>query len=311
MSQFSTSHTNSALPDAAKDNWVDRFAPLWSRPYLRLIRADRPIGTYLLFFPCLWAFPPALLGNTSASLIITVLIVCAVGAFVTRSLGCLINDLADRKIDARVERTKNRPLASGQISVRAALIFFAMLASIALALLPLINKAAALTALGAVPLILSYPLMKRITHWPQVVLGLCMNWGFLVAWMALELAPVGAALLIFAGAAFWTIGYDTIYAFQDRDDDRLIGVGSTALLAEAKPKLFVGLFYGLTLGFMAFGWFMAFGSTSAALLVPAGIHLAWQIIQLRADDGQKCLTLFRANKYTALLFALPGLGIML
>jgi 4-hydroxybenzoate polyprenyltransferase and related prenyltransferases len=249
------------------------------------MRVDRPVGTHLLAIPCLWAILASITTNAPWADVAMVSVACLLGAFITRSLGCVVNDLADRKMDAKVARTKNRPLASGQITVTSALIVMVVLGLLALALLPLIGHLAAMVALAATPLILTYPLMKRITHWPQAMLGLCMNWGFLVAWASLHPGSWLAAMLIFAGAICWTIAYDTIYAFQDRDDDRLIGVGSTAIMAGDQPRYFVGFFYAASWLFFASGWFVFTGPHALWLMLPLGIHFAWQYGRLMWGMG--------------------------
>lgn len=311
MTQQETDNPHVPLPDAPDNNWVDRHAPLSWRPYLRLMRVDRPVGSHLLAIPCLWAILAGVVAGVAWLDLVLVTIACLLGAFITRSLGCVVNDLADRKMDAKVARTKNRPLASGQLTVTSALILMVILGLLALALLPLVGWQASMVALAATPLILAYPLMKRITHWPQLMLGGCMNWGFLVAWTSLEPGSFMSAMLIFSGAICWTIAYDTIYAFQDRDDDRLIGVGSTAILAGDHPKLFVGFFYAAAWLLFASGWLVFAGPNAIWFMLPLGAHLAWQIASIRVEDGNCNLMLFRANRLAGILAGLPPLAYVL
>lgn len=299
--------------DMPARSWIDRWAPPASRPYLRLMRLDRPIGTWLLLFPCWWSLVlvQAEIGfDPAASLGFALLF--GIGALVMRGAGCTINDLWDRQIDRAVARTRTRPIASGQIGVPAALAFLAL--QMLIGLLVLIQFNLPTVAWGGVSLLLvaTYPLAKRVTYWPQAVLGLTFNWGALLGWTALagEIAP--AALILYCAGFFWTLGYDTIYAHQDKADDIEAGVKSTALRLGAASRVWVAGFYGLAWGLMVLagsvaglapGWLLA-------ALLPAAAHLIWQVAGWNIDDPRDCLRRFRANRDFGAL-VLVGLALAL
>src|SRR6187431_1798021 len=229
----------------ATGNWVDTHAPPWSRPYLRLSRFDRPIGSWLLLMPCWWSAALAAgIARDDAQLPL-VIVLFFIGAFVMRGAGCTWNDITDRDLDARVERTRSRPLPAGQVSVAQAFAFLVLQALIGLAVLLQFNRFAILTGIASLVIVAVYPFMKRITWWPQVVLGLAFSWGALMGFAAEfgRIDPV--ALVLYAGSIAWVIGYDTIYAHQDAEDDALIGIKSTALLFGHKTKPALAIFYGL------------------------------------------------------------------
>ena len=290
------------VADAVPANWVDRYAPAWLLPYLRLARADRPIGFWLLALPCFWSV--ALAGRSVDAPYPDpwLLLLFAVGAIAMRAAGCTYNDIVDRDIDAQVARTQSRPLPSGQVSVAAAVVFMLGLCFVGLAVLLSLNTFSILLGLGVIPIVAFYPFMKRISHWPQAVLGLAFNWGALMGWAAVlgHLDP--APLVLYAGAIAWTIGYDTIYAHQDREDDALIGMKSTALRFGSATQTWLSLFY-------AFAWsaMMMAGLLSGAGLVfltvmgIAGAQLGWQIMTLDIDDAENCLARFRSNRDFGLL----------
>ena len=292
--------------DIRADHWTLRLAPAPVRPYLRLIRLDRPIGTWLLLFPCWWSLTlaAAASGGWPDPWLLALF---ALGALVMRSAGCVVNDLADREIDARVARTAARPIASGEIGVPRALTFLAALLLAGLVILLQLNWFA--VALGAASLLLvaAYPFMKRVTYWPQAWLGLTFNWGALLGWAAERGSLEAPALWLYAAGIAWTLGYDTIYAHQDKEDDVLAGVKSTALKFGGATKIWLTGFYGVTLCLLAAAAF------SAALAWPAGLglaalaaHFAWQILTLDIDDPDNCLTRFKSNRFVGWLF-LAGL----
>ncbi|MEO0683237.1 MAG: 4-hydroxybenzoate octaprenyltransferase [Pseudomonadota bacterium] len=298
-------------------NWVDRFAPAWSRPYLRLSRADRPAGTWLLLIPCWWGLSLAAAADPAGFgwLDLHVALGCAAGAFLMRGAGCTWNDVTDRDIDAGVARTRSRPIPSGQVSVRQALIWMCVQALLAFGIL--LTFPAAAIWLGVVSLapVCLYPFMKRVTWWPQVFLGIAFNWGVLLAWAAhtgsLSLAPV---LLYLAGIA-WTLFYDTIYAFQDIEDDALIGVKSTARLfgEDARRWLLLFLLATVLLALIAVVLATVDSGPLALALGVAGVWaLGWRLQrQLRRFDGEDaalCMALFRDNRQAGLLM---GLGLVL
>ncbi len=291
------------IADALPANWVDRFAPSSLKPWLRLIRADRPIGVWLLLWPCWWSVA---LSSRAADEFpdIVLLLLFAVGAFAMRSAGCIYNDIIDRDIDAKVARTKDRPIASGQISLTAAIIFAIALCLVGLCVLLQFNAFAIALGFGSVGIVLIYPLMKRVTFWPQAVLGLAFSWGALMGWAAnlgsLEIAPV----ILYAAAIAWTIGYDTIYAHQDKEDDALMGLKSTALKFGENTPSWLSLFYGITIGALAVaGWIAGAGALFFCGLVAAAAHLVWQVATLDINDSKNCLERFRSNhSFGAIVF---------
>ncbi len=283
------------IPDAPRKNWVDRFAPQTLSPWLRLMRADRPIGVWLLLWPCWWSvalssraievFPDPVL-----------LLLFAIGAFAMRSAGCIYNDILDRDIDAKVARTQARPLASGQISVKAAMALIAGLCFVGLLVLIQFNLFAICLGFASVGIVLIYPLMKRVTFWPQAFLGLAFSWGALMGWAAIFGSLALAPVILYGAAVAWTIGYDTIYAHQDKEDDEVIGLKSTALKFGEHTPRWLTLFYGITWGGIAFsGWIIGAGWLFFVGMVLAGAHLVWQIATLDIDDSQNCLDRFRSN----------------
>jgi 4-hydroxybenzoate polyprenyltransferase len=286
--------------------WIEHL-PERLQPYAVLARWDRPIGSWLLLLPGWWALAlaPGPLDLRRAAL-------CAlfgIGAVAMRGAGCVINDLTDRDLDARVERTRNRPLASGRLSIRQALVFLALQLLVGLLVLTTFNGFAIALAFASVPLIVTYPWMKRVTWWPQAFLGITFNWGALVGWAAVTGALAPPALLLYLAGFFWTLGYDTIYAHQDKADDALIGVKSSARrLGAATPRWLWG-FYGLTLALLAAaGWSMALGPGFYLLLLAGAGHFAWQIRTLDIDDPRSCLRRFRSNRELGLIVCLALLA---
>lgn len=300
--------------DIRADHWTLRRAPAAARPYLRLIRIDRPIGTWLLLFPCWWslALAASAQGNRPDARLI---VLFALGALIMRGAGCVLNDLADREIDAQVARTAARPIASGQVSVFQALAFLAALLLAGLAILLQLNPFA--IALGAASLLLVavYPLMKRVTYWPQAWLGLTFNWGALLGWAAARGEVSAPAFWLYAAGIAWTLGYDTIYAHQDKEDDVLVGVKSTALKFGAATKPWLAGFYGLTLVLMTAAMLTAGLDWPALLGVAlAAAHFSWQIATLDTGSATNCLIRFKSNRFVGWLIlggivaagALPG-----
>ncbi len=278
--------------DAVTGTWVDD-APRWARPYLRLARADRPIGTWLLLWPCWWSLA---LANPRTSFL-PYFILFFIGAFVMRGAGCVFNDIVDRDIDKGVERTRARPLASGRVSLPMAILFLGFLLLIGLVILLQFNKFTIVLGTASLALVAVYPFMKRITYWPQAVLGLTFNWGALMGWAAATgfLAPAPVALYI--AGFFWTMGYDTIYAHQDKEDDELIGVKSLALKLGDGSKPWLAGFYALTVVFLALAGALAkLGLLFYVGLAFAAAHLIYQIIRVDIDDSDACLAAFRSNR---------------
>lgn len=280
--------------DAIDNHWVHTMAPKWLRPYLRLARADRPIGTWLLLWPCWWSIGLATDEGTWPSL--SILILFAIGAFFMRGAGCTINDMADREFDAKVDRTKLRPIPAGEISLKQAFLFLAFQALIGLMVLLQFNDFAIILGVSSLALVIIYPFMKRITYWPQFVLGLTFNWGALLGWAAvkgdLSLSPI----LLYIGGVFWTLGYDTIYAHQDKEDDMMIGVKSTALKFGDKTRPVLLLFYLLTTTlFAASGYYADMGLVFYGGVALFAGQLLWQWHRLDIDNPETCLILFRSN----------------
>ena len=300
------------VSDAPAGNWVDLYAPRASRPYLRLSRADRPIGTWLLFIPCLWGIALAALTSGFRAWDIWLVLSCGAGAFLMRGAGCTWNDITDRDIDGRVARTKSRPLPSGQVSVRRALIWMGVQAAIAALILFSYNGLAIGLGVGSLGLVAIYPFAKRFTWWPQVFLGLAFNWGALLAYAAHSGVVTLSAVLLYAAGICWTMFYDTIYAHQDKDDDALIGVKSTARLFGSNTKVWLRGFMAGTVVLMALAVIMASLPVSAvlSLLVAVigvwgfGAHMAWSLRQLDVDDPASCLAVFRSTRDGGLIAAL-------
>jgi 4-hydroxybenzoate polyprenyltransferase len=286
----------------ATGNWVDTRAPQWSRPYLRLSRLDRPIGSWLLLLPCWWS--AALAAGVARSIGQLPLIVALffVGAFAMRGAGCTWNDITDRDLDARVERTRSRPIPAGQVSVAQALAFLVVQALIGLAVLVQFNRFAVMTGIASLVIVAVYPFMKRITWWPQIVLGLAFSWGALMGF-AVTLGRIdAAALALYAGSISWVIGYDTIYAHQDAEDDALIGVKSTARLFGARTHQALMVFYTLAVVLIGAALWLAGAAFAAWIgLAAFAAHLVWQIWRLQIGDPALCLRIFKSNRDAGLL----------
>jgi 4-hydroxybenzoate polyprenyltransferase len=286
----------------ATGNWVDTHAPRWSRPYLRLARLDRPIGSWLLLLPCWWsaALAAGVAGDISHLPVDIGLFF--LGAFAMRGAGCTWNDITDRDLDARVERTRSRPIPAGQVSVRQALVFLVAQALIGLAVLLQFNRVAVATGIASLGIVAIYPFMKRITWWPQVVLGLAFSWGALMGF-AVTFARIDAtALALYAGSIAWVIGYDTIYAHQDAEDDALIGIKSTARLFAERTHQALWVFYGLAVILIG----LALGLAGAGFAAWIGLaafagHLVWQISRLKIGDPALCWRVFTSNRDAGLL----------
>jgi 4-hydroxybenzoate polyprenyltransferase len=283
-------------------NWVDTHAPLWLRPYLRLSRLDRPIGSWLLLLPCWWSAALAAGVAHDISRLPLFIALFFLGAFAMRGAGCTWNDITDRDLDAKVERTRSRPIPSGQVSVAQALVFLVVQALIGLAVLLQFNRFAVLTGVASLLIVAIYPFMKRVTYWPQIVLGFAFSWGALMGWSAAFGRLDPPALLLYAGAICWVIGYDTIYAHQDREDDALVGIKSTALLFRERTKPVLAVFYVLAVVLLAFaGWGAGAGLVFGLALLAFAGHLAWQIARLDINDPANCLAVFKSNRDAGLI----------
>lgn len=293
------------VADAAPGNWVDHRAPAFARPYLRLARVDRPIGGWLLLWPCWWSSALAAIAKGAAFPDPWHLALFFVGAFVMRGAGCTYNDIVDRKIDASVERTRSRPIPSGQVSVLGAAIFMVVLSLIGFVVLIQFNLFSIILGICSLLVVATYPFMKRVTSWPQAVLGLAFSWGALMGWAGAFGHLAWAPVALFAAAALWTMGYDTIYACQDKEDDAVVGVRSTARLFSGRVRLAVLGFYAASVVLLL----VALTMVDASLIAFAGLaafaaHLLRQVVLLDESDPDTCLRLFRSNRDAgAILFA--------
>jgi len=300
------------VADAAAGNWVDRYAPAATRPYLKLMRADRPVGTWLLLWPCFWSITLAApLGEGWPGLRhlylpeLGTLLLFALGAFVMRGAGCTINDIIDHKYDAQVARTRSRPIPSGAVSLKQAWIFLVALCLTGLIVLLQFNLFTIVLGAASLVLVGLYPFAKRFTYWPQAMLGLTFNWGALLGWAAVTGSLSWPPVLLYLGCICWTIGYDTIYAHQDKDDDAPLGLKSTALMFGEKTKVWLVVFYGLALVLFALaGASAAIGWVYYLGLGIGGWHLMRQISRTRIDNPARCLAVFKSNRdFGAILFA--------
>jgi 4-hydroxybenzoate polyprenyltransferase len=283
-------------------NWVDTLAPVWVRPYLRLARLDRPIGSWLLLIPCWWSSALAAVAAHARAPSLGHIVLFFIGAFAMRGAGCTWNDIVDRDLDAAVERTRSRPIPSGQVSLARAVLFLVLQALAGFAVLITFNRFTIALGIASLGIVAVYPFMKRITYWPQIVLGLAFSWGALMGWAAafgsLSLPP----LLLYAGSISWVIGYDTIYAHQDREDDALIGIKSTALLFGARTKPMLALFYALAVFLLGAAGLSAGGGIVFALgLCAFAVHLTWQIVRLDIANPDNCLAVFKSDRDAGLI----------
>ncbi len=291
------------VPDAPPGNWVDRLAPSKARPYLRLARFDRPIGAWLLLFPCWWsqalAHDAGIRESGHFSLDLGLAVLFFVGAFVMRGAGCTYNDIVDRDYDAGVARTRARPIPSGQVTVGQAKLFMVALLLGGLLVLLQMNWLTVLLGIASLGLIAIYPFMKRFTYWPQVVLGLTFKWGALVGWTAVRGRIEWPAILLYAGCVLWTIGYDTIYAHQDKEDDLAMGLKSTAIRFGERTKRWVASFYAGALVIWTAAFLMA--GVIPGLIPILGMSLtagllAWQVATLDTSNPANCLKRFKSNR---------------
>ena len=288
--------TDSQASDIPKGRWVDRFAPPFAHPYIRLARLDRPIGSWLLLFPCWWSI--ALASTDPATVgFVQLFVLFGIGAVVMRGAGCTFNDICDRNFDAQVARTRDRPLPSGQVTVRQAAIFMLALFLLGFLILLTFDRFAIVVGIASLALVFTYPLMKRVTFWPQFFLGLAFNWGALLGWAAVRGDLALPAAVLYAAGIFWTLGYDTIYAHQDRTDDVIAGVRSSARALGLGSKPWLYFFYAGAALFLALaGQTAGLGWPFFAVLAGAGIQLGWQVARVDLNDPKDCLRKFRSNR---------------
>jgi 4-hydroxybenzoate polyprenyltransferase len=290
------------VPDSERRGFIGALPPPL-RPYASLMRLDRPIGTWLLYWPCAWGVALAGVGGRW-----DLFLWFALGAFAMRSAGCVYNDIVDRDLDGKVERTRLRPLASRRVSLRAAWILIGLLGLIGLIVLLQLNRTAAIVALVSIAPVAAYPFMKRITWWPQAWLGLVFSWGALVGWPAVTGSLRGTAFLLWFGSIAWVVGYDTLYAIQDIEDDALVGVKSSARRLGDRAQLGVGLFYIAAVALWGAAiWSERSDWLALATLSPAALHLANQVLRADPRDGELALRLFRSNRTCGLLVFLAML----
>lgn len=316
METIQSRTTRGRVADAPSGHWVYRALPRWVWPYAQLARWDRPIGWWLLLWPCWWSAALAAVmraapGEPLATLLppTSHLILFLIGAIAMRGAGCTYNDLVDEDIDTKVERTRSRPLPSGQVTRRQAWSFLAIQALVGLAVLLQFNDFAILLGICSLIIVAAYPFMKRLTNWPQFVLGLAFSWGALMGWAAAFADLDPPALLLYLGSILWVIGYDTIYAHQDKEDDAIVGVRSTARLFGDNTKYWLVGLYGGALVLFALAYAAAAVPMPAlAGLVAAGAHMARQIAVLDIDDPDQCLRLFKSNTVVGWLIFLGLIG---
>lgn len=292
----------SSLPDAVRGHWADRLAPAALKPYLRLARIERPIGWWLLLLPCWWS---AALAAIAAGQPWPDPLHCAlflIGAVAMRGAGCTYNDIVDRDLDTKVERTRQRPLPSGQVSIKGAVAFLILLALVGLAVLLQFNLFAIATGLASLGIVALYPFMKRFFWMPQIVLGLAFAWGALMGWAAAFGSLSAPAFLLYGGSIAWVVGYDTIYALQDIEDDEVVGIKSSARFFGEQVRLGVAICYALTVIFLTAAFYLAGVSWMGfAGLGVFALHLGWQVARIDREDGAGALRLFRSNREAGLL----------
>ncbi len=300
------------IADAKRGSFVENLPP-GLVPFAQMMRLDRPIGWWLLLLPCWWSLLLAQLANGDHFPDLWKGFLFLAGAIVMRAAGCIVNDLADRDIDAKVERTRNRPLASGQVSVKAAVAVLAMLLAIGFAILLQFNRFTVEIGMASLLIVAIYPLMKRVTYYPQFVLGLAFNWGALVGWTAIRGAIEWPAVLLYVGGISWTMAYDTIYAHQDKEDDAVVGVKSTALKFGDSSIYWLAGFFAIALNLIDFAlWQVKAPWPAHAGVFAAALQALWQLKRFDGNDSERCLKLFRSNRIFGLLIVFGLLiGLML
>ena len=280
--------------DIRTESWIARITPGPLKPFMYLMRLDRPVGVWLLVIPCWWSIALAADGTWPDAVLLALF---ALGAVIMRGAGCVMNDIADRDFDGQVARTATRPIPAGDVSVREAVLFLGLLGMLGFLILIQFNLFAIAVGVMSIATVAIYPYMKRFTYWPQMFLGISFNWGALLGWAAVKGELSAAPGLLYAAGILWTLGYDTIYAHQDKDDDILIGIKSTALRLGNATAGWLVFFYGGALALIAWaGWIAGLSVWFFPALIPAALHLAWQIRSLDIDDAKLCLARFKSNR---------------
>ena len=270
--------------------------------FIQLTRLDRPIGYMLLFWPCLWGLTIAYDFGDNFNIYFFYLVLFFAGSVLMRSAGCIVNDIADRNYDRKVLRTKNRPIASGKISIKLGFFYISVLCLLALIVLLQFNKLTIILALASMPLAFAYPYMKRLTYWPQLFLGITFNYGLVLGWISIQESLDLTPIIFYIGAIFWTLGYDTIYGYQDIKDDEIIGVKSTSIKFKNNPKKFLSLCYVITfISIISIGVLMNFNNYYFLFLILPAIHLFFQIKVLNIKDQNICLKIFKSNNMLGLI----------
>lgn len=302
---MSETNPTGTVADAQRGNWVDRYAPAWAKPYARLARLDRPIGIWLLFWPCVWGLGLAAVSAPERGFGWVAAILMLIGAAVMRGAGCTLNDIADRDIDAAVARTRSRPIPSGQVTTRQAFYFLIAQLLLGALILFMFNRFTVWAGVASLVLVAIYPFMKRVTWWPQAFLGLAFSYGALVGWSSQMGSIDWPAIWLYLGTICWVIGYDTIYALQDAEDDALVGVKSTALLFGDNVRPIVSVFYVAAVLLWLMAALSAGGGIVVAvvMLVPAGL-LAYQVMTLDADSEESAKMRFYLNHYVGIALSL-------
>ncbi len=299
-----TSKPGDAVADALPGHWAERLLPAAFLPYGRLARLERPIGWWLLLLPCWWGLLLAQIAQGGGIPDFRFAFLFLVGAIVMRGAGCTLNDIIDRDFDGRVARTRQRPIASGQVAVAGAFVFLLLLALAGLAVLLQFNRFTVWLGVASLAVVAIYPFMKRVTYWPQFFLGLAFNWGALVGWSAVQGGLSAAPIALYAGGILWTLAYDTIYAHQDMEDDLLVGIKSTALKFGDNSRPWLAFFFAAGLSLMALAfWLVGTGFLAHMGLAGAGLHAAWQLSRFRPGDPARALALFRSNRELGLIIA--------
>lgn len=295
-----------SLPDSISGYWLERVTPLWVHPYIHLARLERPVGWWLLLLPCWWSLTLALPYGLTLFQFLTYskyYLLFWVGAVAMRGAGCTYNDILDRKLDAQVYRTARRPLASGQVSLKQAVIFLTLQCLIGLVVILYFNPFAILLGICSLLIVLIYPFAKRVFWLPQLVLGMAFSWGALMGWASLKGNLSPSACFLYVGTIFWTIGYDTIYALQDIEDDILVGIHSSARFFGDFVQLGISICYGAALVFFTLSLLgRQSGFVAYVAIVFLAVHFLWQIIRLNRNDPSQCLFLFRSNQRAGLIF---------